>query len=162
MQRLDKLALTMALRSALRDARDRMMAAQRTSAEGVTHEDAKSEGDKDMRATEASYIARGQAKRVEELEAELGKVIAFHPKPLPEGSRVVLGAVVRVDEEAGERVIFLAPAGGGTSLTVDGVGVHVVSPSSPLGKALLGASAGDAVLVRRGGVEDEITIVAVE
>jgi hypothetical protein len=41
--------------------------AQQAAREGATHEEAKPENDKDTRALEQSYVARGQAKRVEEL-----------------------------------------------------------------------------------------------
>jgi hypothetical protein len=64
---MDKSALHAKLVANLTLARDKLASAQKLSQEGVTHEDARSEGDKDMRATEASYVARGQAMRVEQL-----------------------------------------------------------------------------------------------
>jgi len=158
---LDKNALIAALAAALHEARERMLAAQRTTAEGVTHADAKSEGDKDMRATEASYVARGQAKRFESLDADHARVLGFRAKPFAPGAPIALGALVRLEEEAGERVVFVAPAGGGTVLALGEARVHVVTAASPLGKALLGARAGDSVLVPRGGAEDEVTVLAV-
>ena len=51
-----------------------MSAAQRAVVDGATHEENKPEGDKDMRSTEASYIARGQAERVREMETALAKL----------------------------------------------------------------------------------------
>ena len=45
--------------------------AQQAAIEGATHEEAKPENDKDTRALEASYLARGQAMRLEELRAGL-------------------------------------------------------------------------------------------
>jgi len=42
--------------------------AQRTVVEGATHEENKPENDKDTRALEQSYLARGQAQRVVELQ----------------------------------------------------------------------------------------------
>ena len=72
--KIDKAALHRALVLLLEEHRDKLAAAQRLTVEGVTHEDAKAEGDKDMRATEASYIARGQAMRVEQLGADHGRV----------------------------------------------------------------------------------------
>ena len=41
------------------------------AAEGATHEENRAEGDKDMRSTEASYVARGHAERTVQLEQAL-------------------------------------------------------------------------------------------
>ena len=41
--------------------------AHRAACEGATHEEAKPENDKDTRALEQSYLARGQAARIDEL-----------------------------------------------------------------------------------------------
>ncbi len=54
-----------------------MQAAQRTVVEGATHEENKPENDKDTRALEQSYLARGQAQRVVELQGELNQLKAL-------------------------------------------------------------------------------------
>ena len=73
--------------------------------------------------------------------------MAFRPAPLPATARVALGAIVEIEDEAtGEgRTFFLAPVGGGISLTGpggDGV-LSVVTPVSPIGRAVLGKKLGD-------------------
>ena len=161
-RRHDKAALLRALTEALVEARDRVLAAQRTSAEGVTHEDAKSEGDKDMRATEASYVARGQAMRVEALDADVAKVAAMRPRVFEAESPIALGALVTIEERGATRLVLIAPAGGGIKLTSAGQAVHVVTPSSPLGRALVGARAGDDVSLERDGREQDVAVVAIE
>ena len=154
---LDKRALIDELLVRLRADRDVLVQAQRLSAEGVTHADAKSDGAKDMRSTEASYIARGQALRVEALEADIAKVAAMRPRAFGDGDAVAIGAVVEVEDEVGKRrVVFLAPAGGGEQLTD---GIAVVTPKSPLGRALIGARSGDVIELSRGGTIDELEIV---
>ena len=62
------------------------------SREAATHDEAKPENDKDTRALEQSYIARGQALRVEEMRACVVDVKALpaHPSRLdlpPESAR---------------------------------------------------------------------------
>lgn len=161
MATLDKEALRERLLEMLRTARDVVAAAQRTTQEGVTHADARSEGDKDMRATEASYVARGQAMRVEALEADVGRVQAMKLRAFGEDDPVALGAVVTLDGEGGERRVFVAPAGGGERLEAGGVVVAVVTPSSPLGRALIGQHVGDDVRYRRGDVEDQAEILEI-
>jgi transcription elongation GreA/GreB family factor len=108
-------------------------AAHAAAAEGAFHEEAKAENDKDTRGLEQSYLARGQAARVADLEHALVTVTAMTTAP---SSRVALGALVTVDEDDTERTLYIAPAGGG--LTLAGGAVTVVTPASPVGRALLG------------------------
>ena len=66
--RLDKAALLTALRAQIAADLDALIASQKRAHEGATHEEARPESDKDTRATEASYVARGLAERVSSLE----------------------------------------------------------------------------------------------
>lgn len=100
-------------------------------------------------ALESSALARGQARRVEGFRAMLDALENFHPTPIPRGGRIGLGALVEVedDDDGTGRTFFLAPAGAGTELEGpggDGFFV-VVTPSSPLGKAVMGQREGDSV-----------------
>jgi len=51
-----------ALRASIAKALESMSEAARQTREGATHEESRAEGDKDMRSTEQSYLARGQAR----------------------------------------------------------------------------------------------------
>jgi transcription elongation GreA/GreB family factor len=135
---------------AVRVAKDAAMAA--------THEDAKPENDKDMRSTEASYLARGQTERVRDLELTDN---ALQFLELPESRSVVAGAIAELEADDGTHVYFMAPLGGGMKTTLDGVEVQVVTPKSPLGQALLGKRAGDSVELRIKGTKREYEIVEV-
>jgi transcription elongation GreA/GreB family factor len=119
--------------------------AQRETVAGVTHDDARPENDKDTRALEQSYLARGQAQRVEQLRSELADVLALKLRSFHAGAPIALGALVTVEEEARRRTLFVAPARGGTELAGN---VQVVTPTSPLGRALLGKCAGEECEVR--------------
>lgn len=155
----DKRALQAELLARLEAEHATLVNAQRLSSEGVTHADARSDGSKDMRSTEASYIARGQALRAEALEEDVAKVRAMKVRAFPSEAAVALSAVVEVEDEEGERrVVFVAPAGGGETV---GDGVQVVTPRSPLGRALVGAREGDVVELERGGATSEIELVGV-
>ena len=138
-----------------------VLAAQRRSQEGATHAENKAEGDKDMRATEASYVARGQAQRVMALEADLGKVAGMTVRAFPEGAPIALSALVELEGDAGRSVVFLAPAGGGTRLAAGEASVLVVTPAAPLGRALLGAREGDSVEVQKAGAVEVLEILGV-
>ena len=71
-----------------------------------------------------------------------------------------LGALVEVEQEEGGVTVFLAPAGAGEELSGPGGDgfFTVVTPSSPLGRAILGRCAGDTVEARIAGTPREWTI----
>ena len=102
-------------------------------------------------AVELARMARGQGKRRDRALAELSALDAFNPRVLEETSSVRVGALVEIeDEETGEgRTFFLAPAGAGATLTGPGGDGHltVVTPRSPLGRAVVGQHVGDVVQV---------------
>lgn len=115
----------------------------------ATHVEAKPENDKDTRALEQSYLARGQAMRAEQLAAER-EVLRFLTLPtLGPDDTISAGALVELEADDGStRVLFLLPHAGGTEVSVDNVSVLVVTAASPLGAALLGRGVGDDVLLR--------------
>ncbi len=65
-----------------------------------------------------------------------------------------MGAVVEVEDEAQGRTFFLAPVGAGIELTGPGGDgfLSVVTPVSPIGKAVMGKRVGETVEVM---VQDE-------
>jgi hypothetical protein len=123
----------------------------RATRAAATHEEAKPENDKDTRALEQSYLARGQAMRAEELASQ-AQILRFLELPqFSDDDPISAGALVLLEGDEGERLLFLAPHGGGIELLVDGVTVFVVTATSPMGSAVLGKSVGDeAVLKVRG------------
>jgi transcription elongation GreA/GreB family factor len=127
-------------------------AAHASAAEGAFHEEAKAENDKDTRGLEQSYLARGQAARVAELENGIVAVTAMTIAP---SSRVALGALVTAEEDDRERLLYIAPAGGGLALA--GGSITVVTPASPVGRALLGKVVDDDAEVGR----RTLTIIAI-
>jgi transcription elongation GreA/GreB family factor len=139
------------------EARER---SHRAAREGATHEEAKPENDKDTRALEQSYLARGVAMRVEEVRQGLEDVRSMALRPFGPGARAALGALVSAEEDGGTSVFWLAPYGGGARLA--GGAVQVVTPKSPLGRALLGKVEGDDCDVVVGGKTRALSIVAVE
>ena len=123
---------------------------------GATHEEAKPENDKDTRALEQSYLARGQAMRIETLKAGLASLVVMGLTPT---DTVKPGALVEAEDDDGEALFyFVAPEGGGTKLKD---GVLVVTPLSPVGAALIGKREGDEVELRVAGKARLMTILRV-
>jgi transcription elongation GreA/GreB family factor len=115
-------------------------------------------------ALESSSLARGQAQRADKAFADLAAIESMPLPNLGPKDRIVVGAVVEVEDEDGGRTFFLAPVGAGMELTgEDGDGIlSVVTPASPVGRAVLGHRAGESVdvMVRGEARELSITFVA--
>ncbi|MCC6553784.1 MAG: GreA/GreB family elongation factor [Polyangiaceae bacterium] len=130
--------------------------------EAATHEEARPENDKDTRAVEAAYLAGAQADRVRDLERvanalEFLTLRAFGPE-----DPIALSALIEADVDGELHRFFLAPQGGGMKVELDRAVIVVVTPESPVGRALIGKRTGDIVEVRtqRGLREYEIVSVA--
>jgi hypothetical protein len=136
-------------------------AAAKTTSSGATHAEAKPENAKDTRALEQSYLARGQAMRVEELHEQM-KLLRFMPlRSYGENDPSGAGALLQITSDEDSRCLFLAPYGGGTELSVGGVKVVVVTPQSSLGALVLGRKLNEEIELRVRGVVREYVIAAV-
>jgi Transcription elongation factor, GreA/GreB, C-term len=143
-----------------------MSAAQRAVVEGATHPENKPENDKDTRALEQSYLARGQAQRVAQLQGELNQLKALQLRAFSESTPIALGALVLVDDgrdvapsgvpplrvfRSGSMRLahyFIAPAGGGRRIRLADIDVRVVTPEAPIARSLLGKHEGDTLELR--------------
>ena len=113
-------------------------------------------------AQEYAGLARGQVARASRTLAELSTLETFRPGPLGKGAPIALGAIVEVEED-GEgigRTFFLAPVGAGVELTGPGGDgfLSVVTPQSPVGKAVLGRRVGETIEVTVQGEPRDWTI----
>jgi transcription elongation GreA/GreB family factor len=140
---MDKQALLQELRSRLEEERATTTRMALEAAAAVTHEDNKPENDKDMRSTEASYLARGQAERARELERSVGLLASLLVRTFGPNDKITATALVELQQGKSKLVCFVLPAAGGQRIRIDGTDVQVVTPTSPLGKALMGLSEGD-------------------
>ncbi len=145
---IDKSELIAKLSDHLRSELALMKNSQRQTQAAATHEESRPENDKDTRAIESSYLARGQAQRVIELSEALKRVALFQPAHFAPDARAALGALVELESDDANTLYFIAPAGGGIRLEVAGVEVRVVTPESPLGRAIIGGFVGDDVQVQ--------------
>jgi transcription elongation GreA/GreB family factor len=130
-------------------------ASHAAATEGAISDEARPENDKDTRGLEQSYLARGYAQRVAELEAALTAVATMAVAKSP---RVAIGALVTIRENDVERVLYIAAYGGGLVLAGS---VTVVTPNSPMGRALVGKSTDDDCELVAGGVTRPLEITAV-
>lgn len=158
---LDKEALKAELLAKLKADLDMLARAQEDAQEGATHEEAKAEDDKDTRAIEASYVARGHAMRIEELARGIVEVESMAMREFGDDAPAALSALVTVaEDDAPDSIYWIAPHGGGIALAKNKV--QVVTPKSPLGRALLGKHEGDDCEVRVGARVRALEVESVE
>lgn len=138
---------------------DTARAAHAAAVEGAIHGEARAENDKDTRGLEQSYLARGQAQRVEELTVALAATEAMEWRRFTARDPIAVSALVTVDEDGETHQLLIAPHGGGVVLSGE---IQVVTPRSPLGRALVGRVVGDEIEVKLPGAVRELVIAAIE
>ena len=112
------------------------------SREESISEESRAENKYDTHAQEAAYLAEGQAKLAAELALALAawRALVF---PAADHPRVQVGSLVELQTGARTDLLLLGPTNGGLTITHDGAEITVITPASPLGRALLGRVAGD-------------------
>ncbi|RTZ16084.1 transcription elongation factor [Vibrio aquaticus] len=112
--------------------------------ESATDEETVPEHKYDTLALEASYLAHGQAMRVQECEEEIRQMKELVLPDTPE--KVVLGSLVTLlDLDEQPRLFFLAPCSGGLKVECGEESLMLVTFDSPLGKAMRSKQVGDEV-----------------
>src|SRR3954452_6187110 len=98
-QRMDKRRLIETIQAHLAEELATLMQAAKAAHEAATHEESKPEDQYDTRGLEASYLARGQAERLAQLQ-KLATILKTHP-PRSFGPKeaVAPGALVELDSE---------------------------------------------------------------
>lgn len=110
--------------------------------EAATHEENRPENDKDMRSTEASYIARGMAERIAAMERGLAKLASLPLLSFADGKPIAVSALVTLDHDGASTSYLLVAEPGGLAVEVRGEQYATLATTSPLGRALLGQSEG--------------------
>lgn len=158
---MDKRALIQELITVARGEIAVLDRAARSAREAATHEESRPENDKDTRAIEASYLAGAQADRIRDIERVINGLEFLPLRAFTATDPIASAALVEVDVDGKRSHYFLAPQGGGLRVTIEGVVIQVITPPSPVGRALLGRSSGEVVEVRAEGGVREYEIVAV-
>ncbi len=153
---MDRTIAIHAVMATLDEALDAVERAAAMARDEVASEETKPEGKYDTRATEASYLARGQAWRVAALRRLRAWFDTLDPNRAPEV--ITVGSLVSL---SGPRAgwVFVAPDSG-PRVVVDGEHLRVISPASPLGQAMADLEAGDAFEVNSPQGLAHYTVVA--
>lgn len=143
---MNKPALLASIHTVLSDELDVLTRGARTSFAAATDPDSRAENKYDTRTLEASYVARGQAQRVAELQEAVHQFQVLSGR-LPSGPVVQLGSVVKFQDG---QVYFMGPAAGGTEVMYEEQEILIITPASPLGHKLMGKREGETVELRPG------------
>lgn len=144
---MDKSLLLDAIVGEITSALNNSLAAAEEARATATNKENAAENKYDTLGLEAAYLAHGQSERVVQLEKDLAVYVSLR-EHLKDHAIVEVGSVPKLEHETGEaRFLFIGPASGGLVVSINGVTVTVITPDSPLGKALLG-----------GGVDDDVSI----
>ncbi|WP_025127180.1 GreA/GreB family elongation factor [Pseudomonas sp. PH1b] len=136
--------------------------AAKTAYETATHEENIAENKYDTLGLEASYLAAGQARRVEEIRLALNLWQNLPLRPYDARSGIQVGTLLGLEDADGhEQWLFLGPDGAGLKVHVVGQLVTVITPRSPLGNSLLGKFEEDEVEIVVAGTRQQFTVTEV-
>jgi len=116
----------------------------------------------DTLGLEAAYLAHGQAQRVVECEIDLAAYKNLKALDFTDETPVALGAMILLKDESGsEQSLFLGPAAGGLKFSFEEKEYLIITPSAPLGRAVLGCFVYDEVELNLGGQIKRFEIIAI-
>ena len=120
-------------------------ASTQSAIDAATDEETVPEHKYDTLALEASYLAHGQAMRVQESEEELRQYRVLVVRDFVDAPIAVGAYVELVDENDTEKAFFIGPCSGGLTVEWQGKEVFVLTPKSPLGRTLIGREEGEEI-----------------
>ncbi|MBJ6725264.1 GreA/GreB family elongation factor [Geomonas sp. Red875] len=137
---------------------DLFLRAAKSAHAAATHEECQPDNKYDTLALESSYVAQGQANRAQEIRESIN--IYRQLAVATESEVVKLASLVTLEADNGSsRSVFIGPVEGGRKICHDGREIMVITPTSPLGKELLGKSVGDTADIATGAKRIEYEIV---
>jgi transcription elongation GreA/GreB family factor len=116
----------------------------------------------DTLAIEASYLAEGQSRRVQELHTAISDYHSLKVIDYNQNSAIALSALVQLSKDTQEQHwFFIGPAAGGFRCALSEQRITVITPQSPMGLALLGKYQDDDIDIKLGNTQliDFITSV---
>lgn len=137
-------------------------AAAKRAHDSATDKANKAENQYDTLGLEAAYLAHGQSQRVLECAEELAAFKQLASVAVIDSTAIRLGSLIQlVDEDDNQRWLFLGPSAGGLKLMFAQQEITLITPSAPLGEALIGLTIDDEIAMTVTGkpVGYEITAI---
>ncbi len=140
-----KSRLLVQIREELRARLLRLSKAAMEAHAAATDVGSKAESKYDTRNLEASYLATGQARMVEELAESVRLFEAFELRAYAPTDAIEMGALVQTKISGHPAWFLLAPCAGGLEINCEGCEVTILSPASPLFQQLHGKRVGEKI-----------------
>lgn len=145
---IDKKALVNLIINMLSKELEQAISAANQAHAAAVDDESVAETQYDTLAIEASYLAEGQSKRVQELQAAIRHYQTLNVAKMHEKSRVSLTALVQLaSQQSKQHWFFIGPAAGGFVCQQGGQQITVITAQSPIGKALIEKHQGDDIEV---------------
>ena len=136
--------------------------AAQTAYETATHEENIAENKYDTLGLEASYLAAGQARRVEEIRQSLVLYQNLSLRPFDEQRGIQIGDLLSLEAGNGsQQQLFLGPDAAGLKIYQGDVLITVITARAPLGQNLLGKAEGDTVEITINGARHSFEVTHV-
>ncbi|EPJ86747.1 MULTISPECIES: GreA/GreB family elongation factor [Pseudomonas] len=136
--------------------------AAQTAYETATHEENIAENKYDTLGLEASYLAAGQARRVEEIRQSLLLYQKLSLTPFDAQRGIQTGDLVTLQTETGaEQHLFLGPDAAGLKIRLENAIVTVITARAPLGQSLQGKFEGDELEITVNGSKQSFEVTQI-
>lgn len=136
--------------------------AAQTAYETATHEENIAENKYDTLGLEASYLAAGQARRVEEIRQSLVLYQKLSLTPFNESKGIQSGDLITLQNPFGvEQYLFLGPDAAGLKIQHGEQIITVITSRAPLGQTLLGKQPGDEVEISVNGSRQSFEVTQI-
>lgn len=105
----------------------------------------------DTLAIEASYLAEGQSRRVQEYQVAIKAYQTMHCEVFDSNSIISVSALVQLaQDQAKKHWFFIGPAAGGFRCKIQEQNITVITPQSPLAQAIIGKEIDDDIKIQLG------------
>jgi len=136
--------------------------AAQTAYETATHEENIAENKYDTLGLEASYLAAGQARRVEEIRQSLIRFQSLVLEPHDPKRGIQSGDLITLESDNGQRQqLFLGPDAAGLKVRHEQTLITVITAKAPLGQNLLGKFDGDELDINVNGARQSFEIMQI-
>ncbi|WP_342624712.1 transcription elongation factor GreAB [Pseudomonas alkylphenolica] len=136
--------------------------AAQTAYEAATAEENIAENKYDTLGLEASYLATGQARRMEEIRLARAAFQQLVLRDYDPARGIQISNLVTLEAENGScQRLFLGPEGAGLKIGQGEQQVTVITPRSPLGQRLLGKGEDDEVSLDLGAKHQSFVVIEV-
>jgi len=138
-KRIDKKALVTLIINSLKQELSQAINAANEAHAAAVDDQSIAETQYDTLAIEASYLAEGQSRRVEELQAALLNYKVLPLLEFDENKPIALSALVQLNTDRKKHHwFFIGPAAAGFRCQLNQQHITVITPYSPLGLVLMG------------------------